>query len=130
MWLKDRKMWQKHNFWQNTVCSDKKFYPKNKYFTRIIFMHPWQIACLSPPPPRYEHAHGFNVFFAPFPKFKKCLSLFFLWPDNFKHNFSWKSWKLNLTQVAKQSHLVMAEYMWQLVTSEARLHLKLGSKQL
>ena len=34
-------------FWQNTICSDQKFTPKKKCFTRIISVHPWQIACLS-----------------------------------------------------------------------------------
>ena len=40
-------MRQKHYFRQNTVCSEQKFTPKNKYFTRIISVHPWQIACLN-----------------------------------------------------------------------------------
>ena len=37
---KDCKMRQKHYFWQNTVNSEQKFTPKNKYFTQIISVHP------------------------------------------------------------------------------------------
>ena len=39
-------MWQKHYFLRITVWSELKFTPKNIHFTRIISVHPWQIACL------------------------------------------------------------------------------------
>ena len=66
-------MRQKHYFQPNTVCSEQKITPKNKYFTRIISLHPWQIACLLPP----SQLPPFNTQTPPGPK-NSCYNSCFL----------------------------------------------------